>query len=57
MPTPPLEEETQKITINIWKSDYLALQIYGKGWSSKVRDIIRQHVKEKMMGGMLDGRR
>lgn len=55
MPTPPLEEETQKVTLNIWKSDYLALQIYGRGWSSKVRDIIRQHVKDKMKGGLIDG--
>jgi hypothetical protein len=46
MPTPPLEEPTTKVTINIWSSDYEELKArFGHGWSAQVRMVIRDHLR------------
>ena len=46
MPTPPLEEPTTKITLNIFSSDYEELKTrFGHGWSAQVRMVIRDHLR------------
>ena len=46
MPTPPLEEPTTKITLNIFTSDYEELKArFGHGWSAQVRMVIRDHLR------------
>jgi len=40
-------ESLQKITINIYEKDYEAMKtIYGDGYSVKIRDIVRKHLRE-----------
>lgn len=47
MPTPSLDEPTKKITLNIYLSDYKAMiGIHGAGWSTRIRELIREHVKK-----------
>lgn len=49
MPTPPLDEPIHKVTLNLWESDYRAMiQSYGPGWSSRIRELVREHVKTKL---------
>lgn len=46
MPTPPLEEPTTKITLNVFTSDYEELKArFGHGWSAQVRMVIRDHLR------------
>ena len=47
MPTPTLDEPITKVTLNLWSSDHAELKrIYGDGWSSRVREIIRKHLRQ-----------
>ena len=44
MPTPPLEEPTTKITINVFTADLEALKrSHGPGWSTIIRELLRNH--------------
>jgi hypothetical protein len=45
MPTPPLEEPTKKVTLNIWERDFLYLKAKYEHWSEKAREIIRDYVQ------------
>ena len=46
MPTPPLDEPTTKISLNIFTSDYEELKAkFGDGWTGQVRMVIRDHLR------------
>jgi hypothetical protein len=41
------EEPLQKVTLNLFKEDYLEFKaIYGDGWSTEIRRLVRRHLKE-----------
>lgn len=38
------DEPLQKITLNLYEADVLALETYyGRGWSEQVRSLVRDH--------------
>lgn len=42
------EEPLQKVTLNLYRKDYLEFQaIYGDGWSVEIRRLVRRHLREK----------
>lgn len=46
MPTPPLDEPTTKISVNLFTSDYEELKArFGDGWTGQVRMVIRDHLR------------
>ena len=46
MPQAPLEEPGEKVTLLLYAKDVTYLKSLGPGWTTKVREIIRKHVKE-----------
>jgi hypothetical protein len=47
MPRLP-EQDLQKVTINLYRSDVASLQShYGWGWSEQVRNLVRDFVRRR----------
>lgn len=44
----PLGEPIKKVLINIYEADVEEMKaLYGWGWTGQVRDLVREHLKEK----------
>lgn len=47
MPT-TYDEALHKVTLNLFADDVIAMErIHGRGWSGVIRDMVREHVKER----------
>lgn len=44
----PSDKPLRKVLLNLYADDAEELErIYGRGWTSEVREIVAKHVKEK----------
>ncbi len=44
---PPSDRPLQKVTLNLFRDDVAALVgIYGNGWTTEVRALVANHVRE-----------
>jgi hypothetical protein len=47
----PLGEPVRKVLVRLFEADAVAMQSrYGRGWSGKLRELLRQHVRELRQG-------
>lgn len=42
-----LDEPIRKVTLNLYTEDIeILMEVYGRGWTGKIRDLVREHIEE-----------
>lgn len=43
------DDPLKRIAVNLYLADYVAMrQLYGSGWSTKVRELVRAHLSNRI---------